>query len=646
MGKKLQLNQKQKFTLTQKIAIAGGVSAVLVLVIVGIVKLASIDNANAGSICGSELKKDYTITGKFSCNEDMEIKATLTIEGQAELTGEIQIKDGGKLVIANHGTLRADNLKMEGKKSGIEIQPGGWLFVAKADIEEGTFENNGYVEHCLDLVEHEFKSNSEGKKKYEEENKGKGKKHDESKISDYEFKLKKCDMEGDGVFYCAYKKQVKLEGSADIFGSKNGDLSDDLFIVGSKKLKVKRLPKFKVQQTDLELADTLVITDSLDLNGENIDIKTYDLTLPKSFSYHREGNISEYIKTGNTGRYKLKMLSNNTTHLAPIGRNPYLPVAVTCAECMGTDFGMAVTQNVYTNPETLSGLQQNYAVGETWSVISTNDVQGSVTFEVQWNAGSNGTTSSELSGFSHSSATSYYWIKGQSTQWQTDGVHENISVSGSDPYTMQITLNGMTANTEYYFAIGSSGTALPVEFSYIEAKPAGNTIEIAWGTATETNNDFFQVERSQDGLTWNEVQRVKGAGTVLYSSDYIAYDDAPLAGLAYYRVKQVDFDGKFDFSRIVQVDLSGNSDAELQINSLYPNPFTNQLAIDCNLPQSARVSIDLLNSSGQPVKHEERELPAGQQIIKLEGLDALQHGAYILKLQQGAFVKTKQVIKN
>ena len=124
------------------------------------------------------------------------------------------------------------------------------------------------------------------------------------------------------------------------------------------------------------------------------------------------------------------------------------------------------------------------------------------------------------------------------------------------------------SSNRYFFVVGSGNSALPVEFLYFDAKSLGAQIELTWATATETNNDFFEIQRSTDGVMWEALERVKGFGTTLQQQDYIAYDNSPISGLAYYRLKQVDIDGTTDYSDVKQVALNGGSGSALEIKSV------------------------------------------------------------------------------
>lgn len=561
---------------------------------------------------------DFTQNGTINVSKKFEFKKTgsVNIAGKFNFTGsdESKLKEDMVLNIKDNGTMNltgSGKFKIEGGSTTLNVNAGGWLLVNYAEFKEGNYTNNGYIEQT-------------------------------STTNDFTIKE---DISGNGIFYTVDKSKLKLQGGAKVHNKNSGGMSDDDFILGSTTIAVKRLPKFKIQEDGLELGDALIVTDTLDLNGRNIDIKSYDMTLPKSFSFNRSGNNSEYIKTSSTGKYNLTILSNNTKHTAPIGRNPYLPVAVNCTDCEGTQFAVAVTENVYANPEQQTGLQSTNGVGETWRVTPNQSFSGTVTFELQWNAGNNGTTNSELSGFNRTICTPGYWMTGTSSSWTSDGVNVNVNASGSDPYYVSIQLTGMSAGVEYFFAVGSGGSALPVEFTSFNAQYANGQVDLVWKTATETNNDYYEVQRSQDGIDWEVVSTLEGAGTTIHSNRYDAVDYAPLQGTSYYRIKQVDYNGEWDVSKTVQVNTSSNGDASLNIASVFPNPFDDQLTIELATAMGGNVSIELYAPNGKLEASKTQEIQTGNNQFTLQNLGNLRSGYYLLKASDGMNQTTRKVIK-
>lgn len=106
------------------------------------------------------------------------------------------------------------------------------------------------------------------------------------------------------------------------------------------------------------------------------------------------------------------------------------------------------------------------------------------------------------------------------------------------------------------------GVALPIELISFDASLNNNNVDLYWATASEYNNDFFTIERSTDGLNWEHVTIVSGAGNSTQRLDYYIQDSRPLSGISYYRLKQTDFDGAFEYSNIVSV-FNGNEEKQL-----------------------------------------------------------------------------------
>lgn len=116
-------------------------------------------------------------------------------------------------------------------------------------------------------------------------------------------------------------------------------------------------------------------------------------------------------------------------------------------------------------------------------------------------------------------------------------------------------------------------SGLPIELLYFKATLNKKEVLLDWKTATQTDNDFFTVERSADGLTWQTIQQIKGAGTLLEPKNYATTDYHPLKGESYYRLKQTDYDKKFSYSPIVSVSQADGTFV------VYPNPVNDKLYI-------------------------------------------------------------------
>ncbi len=109
---------------------------------------------------------------------------------------------------------------------------------------------------------------------------------------------------------------------------------------------------------------------------------------------------------------------------------------------------------------------------------------------------------------------------------------------------------------------------LPIELVDFTARPENEKVNLQWTTASENNNDYFIIQRSSDGEVFSDLEKIQGRGTTTFNSEYQTYDLKPLHGDNYYRLKQVDYDGKFTFTEIRLVHFKG----EKTTINVFPNP--------------------------------------------------------------------------
>ncbi|MEZ4827017.1 MAG: DUF5060 domain-containing protein [Bacteroidia bacterium] len=164
-----------------------------------------------------------------------------------------------------------------------------------------------------------------------------------------------------------------------------------------------------------------------------------------------------------------------------------------------------------------------------------------------------------------------------------------------------------SVSRDWVVMLTAQGTSFPVEFLDISATPIQSTVRVEWATAREENSAWFHVMRSLDGLIWETVGTVPAAGTSRTVRKYQHNDHGLDKGVYYYKVKEVDLDGQFQFTRVVEVTVDDVS----PIVSVFPNPAHGQVFIQVEMNTSRSVSYYLVNALGQTMETLEAEVSGG-----------------------------------
>jgi len=229
--------------------------------------------------------------------------------------------------------------------------------------------------------------------------------------------------------------------------------------------------------------------------------------------------------------------------------------------------------------------------------------------------------------------------------WVTQGTHDNATQSMGNSWNwVTAKRTSLTVFSDFVIAKNNVNSPLPVDLLSFSARCDGQRVDLNWTTASETNNDFFTVEKSSDAGSWEFVGNVKGNGNSNTRIDYSFSDNKPFSETSYYRLKQTDFDGRSETFSPVAVICGGYFDG--QGVSYYPNPFTSEIQADLSMVDFENAVIRVYDMLGNMVF--EKKLTAADaenQSIKLN-LEDLKVGIYTVEFKSESFTNVTKVVKN
>ena len=203
--------------------------------------------------------------------------------------------------------------------------------------------------------------------------------------------------------------------------------------------------------------------------------------------------------------------------------------------------------------------------------------------------------------------------------------------------------NAATVQVDGIRVTRSWGSIVPVELTSFSASVAKGAVNLSWRTATEVNNMGFNVERSANKSDWTKIAFVQGNQTSTSPIVYSYIDKAVSnAGKYYYRLKQIDNNGSFKYSSIVEADV--NSPSVFSLNQNYPNPFNPSTIISFSLPVASNVKLTVYNAIGQPVRVLENGFKnAGSYNLSFNASE-LSSGTYFYKIEAGQFSQIRKMM--
>lgn len=215
----------------------------------------------------------------------------------------------------------------------------------------------------------------------------------------------------------------------------------------------------------------------------------------------------------------------------------------------------------------------------------------------------------------------------------------NLPVNSSGYYYVEVIINGGYAITAPIWYFRHNGVNPVTLLSFTAKANSKRTVDLRWTTINEINNKMFVVERSSNGIDFSTIDMVPGKNSLL-ENFYSTEDAKPFPALNYYRLKQIDEDGKTTYSNIVAVNLSSGSGSI----AIYPNPVDKKLFVDVVAGKSGAGELIVMDAMGRKIKSVITQFVKGQQLKEID-VSGLGRGTYFLVVKQEEEKTVKQFIK-
>lgn len=389
---------------------------------------------------------------------------------------------------------------------------------------------------------------------------------------------------------------------------------------------------------DKTMTGTLTLT-----NGKLVLNSPRVLTIGNSVSTTGSVAASSGVITGNgtLKRWIATGAIRGQVGFFPMGANGS-PQNVTRGVTVGGTTAPGGTVSVtYNDASSVSSINftensQNFVnrLDANWAIAVDGGFTGSgLTLSIQ-ESGVNGVTAAEDLNISLASSAA-------------NGSYSAPSSSGSGPTTTYFVNRSnldQTTLPETYYISSVSNSALPVQLVSFTASSSGSNVSLSWKTATEVNNYGFNIERKVENGDWIKVSFVKGHGNSNSSKSY-SFTDSPVGGIKFqYRLKQMDTNGKYEYSNVLDVNIAAPVNYAVQQN--YPNPFNPTTVISYQIPVAGNVSLKVFDVLGREVAtlvDAYQNIGAYNQTFSADKL-GLASGIYIYRLSSGSFSQIHKMI--
>lgn len=298
-----------------------------------------------------------------------------------------------------------------------------------------------------------------------------------------------------------------------------------------------------------------------------------------------------------------------------------LPTSINCRYYSGKDHGVSAPGNK----------SKSY-----WEIVGTGGTAYNYNLFIQYGPQETGTISNG------NASTKLAIFNGTGWSYLGAGATANIA---SNPQVASITNISNFFGASVALALTDNVSPLPVALLTLSGKQEKNNVILSWTTATELQNLGFEIEKSEDGMVFSPIGFIKGAGVSSGLIDYQFTDfNALNSGIQklYYRLKQLDENGAYHYSNIITVSLQPTINIGLSVS---PNPFSSELILATSGNTQGEANVSVSDLSGKVIFTHSQTITSDSTEIKLDQLNNLQSGVYLLTYTINGQTETRKIVK-
>lgn len=353
------------------------------------------------------------------------------------------------------------------------------------------------------------------------------------------------------------------------------------------------------------------------LEGGFLTLGDYDLTISSGGGITGSSQLS-YIKTNGHGLLRRRVSSTQVNF--PVGNSSYNPMKLFNSFSATTDWYGVRVEDVILLEGTGGQAVISEAVDRTWFI--EEDIQGGsdLNVELQWEV------AEEMPGFDRQSCFISQWTGSEWQEQTTD------AASGNGPFRQQLE----NVENVSLFSVKSS-VPLPIELLDFRGGPKSNGILLRWTTLVEENHAYMVLERSANGVDFKAISKVQGHGFSDTPKQYQTLDQHPLSGLNYYRLLQVDFDGRETYHKTISIPWEETVSTPL----IHPTLANEKLQVTWSTQNPNGSQIEVIDMNGSILKRV--IVPPGTVNWELN-TSFLSNGIYLLSVLSGREYLTQRFI--